>query len=116
MNTIQFFIPTIKDMKNIILRKSKKAGKKYRVSIPDFEGKRKTLYFGKNGCPDFTFHHDEKKKSYYINRHKSKENWELSGIYTAGFWSRWLLFNRISINESVKDIQQRFGITITINI
>jgi hypothetical protein len=41
---------------------------------------------------------------------KNNENWSKSGIDTAGFWSRWLLWNKPTIKESYTDIKRRFDI------
>lgn len=66
------------------------------------------IHFGASGYEDFTTHKDKKRKELYINRHQKRENWGKSGINTAGFWSRWLLWNKPTLNESYKDIQKRF--------
>ena len=57
-------------------------------------------------------HKDDKRKERYINRHKNNEDWSMSGINTAGWWSRWLLWNQSSIEKSIEDIKNRFGIGI----
>jgi len=31
---------------------------------------------------------------------------------TKGFWSRWILWNKPTIDESINDIENRFGIKI----
>ena len=49
-------------------------------------------------------------KKRYINRHKNNEDWTKSGIDTAGFWSRWLLWNKKTIQDSYKDIKNNFKI------
>jgi hypothetical protein len=67
----------------------------------------KKIYFGQAGASDFTLHKDETRKQRYIKRHKN-EDWSKSGIDTAGFWSRWLLWNKPSIKESYEDIKKRF--------
>jgi hypothetical protein len=41
-----------------------------------------------------------------------KEDWTRTGIDTAGFWSRWLLWSHISIPGAVRIIEQKFGVTI----
>ena len=51
----------------------------------------KKEYFGQAGASDMTQHKDDEKKQRYINRFKHNENWTISGINTAGFWSIWLL-------------------------
>ena len=66
------------------------------------------ILFGAVGYSDFTKHRDDDRKQRYINRHKNKENWTKSGIDTAGFWSRWLLWNKPSIKDSYNDIKNRY--------
>ena len=70
-----------------------------------------THHFGDNRYEDYTNHGNEKRKSNYLARHFN-ENWTESGIYTAGFQSRWLLWNKSSIKESVKDIEKKFNVKI----
>ena len=59
---------------------------------------------------DFTKHKDEARKQRYINRHQKNENWTKSGIDTAGWWSRWILWHLPTIKESYADIKRRFNI------
>ena len=66
------------------------------------------IYFGAKGYSDYTIHKDPERKQRYIERHKEKENWMKSGIDTAGFWSRWLLWNKPTIETSYNDIKKRF--------
>jgi hypothetical protein len=80
--------------------------KKYKVTLPNGN----TIKFGAKGYEDYTTHKDIKRKKLYIARHKKNENW--NSKYTAGFWSRWLLWNKPTIAESIKNIEQRFKITI----
>ena len=70
----------------------------------------KTIKFGATGYSDFTLHKNEQRKQLYINRHKNNENWSKSGIDTAGFWSRWLLWNLPTIKASYEDIKRKFNI------
>ena len=91
----------------IYLKKSKRKDKKWMVVIDN-----KTIHFGQKGASDFTKNKDPQRKRLYINRHKSNENWNKSGILTAGFWSRWLLWNKHSISESVKNIEKQFNMKI----
>jgi len=66
------------------------------------------IYFGAKGYSDYTIHKDPKRKQRYIERHKDKENWTKSGIDTAGFWSKNLLWNKPTIETSYNDIKKRF--------
>jgi len=68
----------------------------------------KKVYFGAAGYSDFTKHKNEDRKNRYILRHQTNEDWGKSGIDTAGFWSRWLLWNKETIKESYDDIKKRF--------
>jgi hypothetical protein len=86
--------------------KSDKPEKKYYI----ITNSGRKIYFGAAGMSDFTKHKDEARKERYINRHKNNENWGKSGIDTAGFWSRWLLWNKKTIKESYNDIKNRFNI------
>ena len=86
--------------------KSDKANKKYFIITKD----NNKVYFGASGYSDFTIHKDEARKQMYINRHKTNEDWNKSGIDTAGFWSRWLLWNKPTIKNSYLDIKEKFNI------
>ena len=68
----------------------------------------KTVHFGAMGYEDYTTHKDEKRKASYLARHRTKEDWTLSGVDTAGFWARHLLWNEPSLTASVADINKRF--------
>lgn len=91
----------------VYLCKSTKSDKKYMVKIDS-----KTVHFGAAGMSDYTKHKDSERKSRYITRHKKRENWNKSGIKTAGFWSRWLLWNKSSLKSSITDIEKKFKIKI----
>ena len=91
----------------IILERSKLPEKKYRVTIGN-----KTINFGAKTYSDYSIHKDKERMNRYLIRHKSRENWNKSGIKTAGFWSRWLLWNKPSFRGSINNIQDRFGVRI----
>lgn len=40
------------------------------------------------------------------------EDWTLSGVQTAGFWSRWYLWSGKSKTESKKILKDRFGLHV----
>ena len=84
--------------------KSDKPDKKYYI----ITNNDKKVYFGAAGMSDFTKHKDEARKQRYINRHKNNEDWTKSGIDTAGFWSRWLLWNKPTIKNSYLHVKERF--------
>ena len=86
--------------------KSYKPNKKYYI----ITNNNKKVYFGQAGASDFTIHKDEARKQRYINRHKNNEVWSKSGIDSAGFRSRWILWHLPTIKESYQDIKKRFNI------
>ena len=88
-------------MTEIIISKSKNINKKFDARI---DGK-KTVSFGAAGYSDYSVHKDPERKQRYINRHKSREDW--SDPRTAGYLSRWILWNKPTIEESIKDLNKR---------
>jgi len=86
--------------------KSTRKNKKYMI-----EYKGKTIHFGQDGASDYTIHKDPKRKEAYINRHKKRENWTKSGANTAGFWSRWILWNEpVSPEQNMIKVHKKFNI------
>ena len=87
----------------VIIQKSNRVGKKYMARVNE-----KTVHFGAIGYEDYTTHKDEKRKASYLARHRTKEDWTLSGVDTGGFWARHILWNEPSLSASVADINKRF--------
>lgn len=94
-------------MRIVSLMASERKGKKYKV-VMEADGKQHTIHFGATGYSDFLLSKSEVKKKAYIARHKVTEDW--SNPLTAGFWSRWLLWNKPTLSASLADIRQRFNI------
>ena len=67
------------------------------------------IKFGAAGYGDYTLGTSDTQKKSYIARHKLKEDWEETGYFSAGFWSRWILWNKKSIEESIDDVNKRFS-------
>ena len=88
----------------VVMQPSKSKAKKMDAII---DGK-KTVHFGQKGASDFTLHKDPERKERYINRHKKNEDWTRSGINTSGFLSRWILWNKKSVEASVDDLNKRY--------
>jgi hypothetical protein len=88
---------------------SRAKGKKWAAVVREGDSVR-TVNFGQKGASDYTKHRDQKRKQLYLARHRKRENWTKSGIRTAGFWSRWLLWNKQSLHASKQDVQRRFGV------
>lgn len=91
----------------IYYKTSSKPDKKFMVFVNG-----KVVHFGAKGMSDYTIHKDKDRKQRYIIRHTARENWKKSGIQTPGFWSRWLLWNKPTLQTSIKDIEQKFNVTI----
>lgn len=98
---------------HVKLSRSEKPDKKFKVIVFDRQGvNNRTIHFGAKGMSDYTINKDPQRKRLYIKRHKTRENWSKSGIKTAGFWSRWLLWNKPTLNESIQNIENKFRISI----
>ena len=94
---------------NIEIVRSSRQGKKYDAVIQREDGRTKTVPFGATGYSDYTIHKDKDRKERYIIRHKANEDWSSQGYETAGFYSRWILWNLPSLRASVADTIKRFS-------
>ena len=72
----------------------------------------KKIHFGSAFHENYNMHGNDDRKYSYIKRHEKNEDWSIYGINTAGFWSRWLLWNKKGLMESIKDVEKRFNINI----
>jgi hypothetical protein len=80
--------------------------KKYRILFPNG----KTVDFGAKSYEDFTTHKDETRKQRYLARHAKREDW--LDPYTAGFWSKWLLWSRDNLTDAINDVRKIFNIDV----
>lgn len=97
----------------VILSKSNRNNKKYEAELFNEQGNRfKTVHFGGKGYEDYTMHQDNARKESYLRRHKKRENWSKAGICTAGFWSRWLLWNEKTIPKAIRFMEKKLKIKI----
>jgi len=90
-------------MVEVTLEASPRAAKKWRVRFADGE----TVDFGAAGYQDFTQHGDPKRRASYIARHAPREDWALSGVKTAGYWSRWLLWEAPTIAGAIRLLAEK---------
>lgn len=90
------------------LRSIKKSPKKDKKLVATFEmnGRIKQVHFGAKNYSDYTIHKDPQRKSRYMNRHKSRENWNKPD--TPGALSRWVLWNKPTLRASISDYKKRF--------
>ena len=90
------------------LTKSPKPEKKWRVTFENGSH----VDFGQKGYSDFTKHKDPARMKRYLQRHaRMHENWR--DPKTAGFWSRWLLWSKPSLEEAKKLVARKFKIVIS---
>jgi hypothetical protein len=102
--------------KFISLTPSKDKVHKYEVIIQNTKTNRnKTIKFGAYGYNDYIQYNKEvgkveadKKKSAYIARHKVNENF--NDETTKGFWALHILWNKDSLEESLKDTVKKFNL------
>ncbi len=96
----------------VSVSKSDRKDKKLKVQLQYEDGKQKTIYIGQKGEDDFTRGATDQQKSNYISRHTARENWNKSGIETAGFWARHLLWNKRTLTASKSDIEKKYDVQI----
>lgn len=91
----------------VSIGKSTRQGKKMMAVFYDEAKKKiKTTHFGASGYEDYiTSGGDIARKMNYLARHKG-EDWE--DYMTAGSLSRWILWNKPTLTESIKDYMNRF--------
>lgn len=95
--------------KFISLKKADDGKHKYVVSVMNGKtGRINNIKFGAFGMSDFTQHKDDKRKMLYDLRHNAREDW--SDPLTAGFWSKWILWNKETVDSSLKNTLIRFGL------
>jgi hypothetical protein len=85
------------------VRPSPRQDKKF---VAEFDDGTKT-HFGAKGMSDFTKNKDEERKERYIARHKVNEDW--TDPTKAGTLSRFLLWNKPTLEASIADFKKRFN-------
>lgn len=80
--------------------------KKLRALFYDNNELVKKVDFGASGYGDYTIHNDLQRKHRYIIRHQKNEDWD--NPYTAGTLSRYILWNKPTLEASIKDYKKRF--------
>jgi hypothetical protein len=56
---------------------------------------------------DYTMHKDDERKANYLARHEPTENW--NDPYSPGALSKWVLWNKPTLEESWNDYKRRFN-------
>ena len=94
-------------MTRVRITKSNRKDKKLKAVFTR-NGTQKTVHFGAKGYSDYTKHGDNKRKQNYLKRHKKNENWD--NFYTAGSLSRHILWNKKSLDKSIKEYKKKFNL------
>ena len=94
-------------MRLISIKPSDRPNKKYMAMFED-KHEFRIVYFGASGYTDYTINKDPEKKRLYLLRHRKNENW--NDPMTSGALSRWILWNKPSLSESISDFKKRFNV------
>ena len=93
------------------LYKSSNPKKKYMVKfINQTTNKVNTIHFGATGYDDYTITNNMKQKQFYKKRHADDY---INDLSYSGAWSMNLLWNKKTLEASIKDMEKRFDIRIT---
>ena len=108
----------VKKIKLLRVVPSQSATKKY-DAIFMVDDREKKVSFGAKGYRDYTLLNNKNSKFYlpklfdrnvvkesYIRRHRENENW--NNPLTAGALSRFILWNKKTLNASIRDFKRRF--------
>ena len=101
-------------MELINISKSTNPNKKYMALFKISPTKTKLVHFGASGYNDYIIYSSknkelaDKKKLEYIARHKIRENF--NDPLSPGSLSRWILWNKPSLSQSVTDFINRFDL------
>lgn len=120
----------------VVITKSPDRKKKFRATLENG----RTVDFGARGFSDYTKHKTPSRMRSYVLRHggripkriiaerdpkkiqnlmltvnmSDKENWKMSGVDTAGFWSRWYLWSFPTIDGVKKFMSKVFNLNIVV--
>ena len=91
-------------MIDIVIQKSKNSKKKYDAI---FNGG-KTIAFGAKGYDDFITSKNELKRQNYIKRHSVNESWGRNNIESAGWLSRWILWEKPTLESAIRNANMMY--------
>lgn len=97
-------------MSTAVLAGSYRVNKRYMVTLDGSE----TIHFGQKGGKTFIDHGDARKKKHWIARHSVRSDFQ--DVYTAGFWAKHLLWNKATLEASMRDIERAYGICVVMSI
>ena len=82
------------------VKPSTRMNKKYMVRVDG-----RLIHFGQRGASDYTIHHDKHRRELYHIRHAKDHIFD---YYTAGFWSKWLLWTFTDMQRAFDYIMEHF--------
>ena len=94
-------------MKLLKIGKSDKPDKKL-MAVFETDGRTKTTHFGSKGMDDYTLTKDKEQRERYRQRHK--KDLDTKDPTRAGYLSWFILWNKPTIKESIKDYKKRFNL------
>jgi hypothetical protein len=77
------------------------------IGIFEKDGDETRVKFGYAGMEDLTQHHDRRRKSMYLARHRTRENWQ--DPKTAGSLARHILWETPNLEQNVRLFKRKFG-------
>lgn len=95
-------------MRLIRVVRSSNPDKKYDAIFEDDTGRQKVTSFGFRGMDDYTLTGDVEAKERYRSRHR--KDLETNDPTRAGYLAYYILWNKPTITESIKDYRQRFNL------
>ena len=102
------FLSNLLYMKLLRVEKSTNPNKKMQAVFKLDNGHERIVRFGAPGYSDYLHHQDNQRKLNYISRHQSTEKWD--DPLTPGACARWILWNKKTLEASIKDFKRRFNI------
>lgn len=96
----------------IQLSNSNRQDKRFKADFYKNGEKIETSHFGSKFAETFIDHQDERKRLNYIKRHSNlgTQNW--SDPMTPGSLSRYILWEKPTLDQGLKYFAKRFGLTI----
>ena len=95
---------------SFFLYKSTNPQKKYMVRfLNESTGKINTIHFGSAQYSDYTLRNNDEQKRLYKLRHASDN---LNDLSYPGAWSMGLLWNKKTLEKSIKDMERKFNIKV----
>ena len=98
-------------MQTYIITPSTNMKKKY--DVIQQSTMKKITSFGARGYSDYTIHNDDVRKANYIKRHSVTEDW--TDVNKSGTWARFCLWNKLTLHDSIKDMERKFHIKIQVS-